>query len=90
LLSVPILSKRRQDEAMKEIRPKINEAELALILEALKTCGWNDPPDANTADPRYQLYHRFDELQKGSHVKKRIIGPFAFAFDFRKKREEKE
>ncbi|MGD8505392.1 MAG: hypothetical protein PVF15_01855 [Candidatus Bathyarchaeota archaeon] len=72
---------------MKEIRPKINETELALILEALRICGWDELSKTDTSDPRYQLYHRFDELQKGSHVKKRIIGPFAFAFDFKRKRE---
>ena len=75
---------------MKEIRPKINETELALILEALKICGWDKLSGTNASDPRYQLYHRFEELRKGSHVKKRIIGPFAFAFDLRRKREEKE
>jgi len=73
---------------MKEIRPKMNETELALILEALKTCGWDKLSKTDASNPRYQLYHRFEELQKGSHVKKRIIGPFAF--DLRRRREEKE
>lgn len=75
---------------MKEIRPKINETELALILNALKTCGWGELSKTTASNPRHQLYHRFEELQKGSHVKKRIIGPFAFALDLRRKREEKE
>jgi len=74
---------------MKDIRPKINEAELALILEAMETCGWDKLSEKDTSDPRSQLYHRFVELRKGSHVKKRIIGPFAFALDIRKLREKK-
>lgn len=75
---------------MKEIRPKINEAELGLILKAMETCGWDELSEKHSSDPRYQLYHRFAELQRGSHVKKRIIGPFAFALDIRKVREKKK
>ncbi len=74
---------------LKEMRPKVNETELALVLEAMKNCGWDKLSGADASNPRYQLYHRFEELQKGSHVKKRIIGPFAFAFDFRKKTDKK-
>ncbi|NIV43301.1 hypothetical protein GWN49_00140 [Candidatus Bathyarchaeota archaeon] len=72
---------------MKEIRPKINEAELGLILKAMETCGWNEFSEKHPSDPRYQLYRRFAELQRGRHVKKRIIGPFAFALDIRKVRD---
>jgi hypothetical protein len=78
------------DSFMKEIRPKINETELALILEAMKSCEWDNLSKTSASDPRYRLYHRFEELQKGSHVKKRIIGPFAFALDFRKRAGEED
>lgn len=49
----------------------MNEQELALLLDAMKNCGWDKP----YVDPRYALFHRFKQLQKGSHVKKRIKGP---------------
>lgn len=73
---------------MKEIRPKINEGELALLLGAMKNSEWDRLSETGASDPRYQLYRRFLALQEGRHVKKRIVGPFALAFDFRRKREK--
>jgi hypothetical protein len=53
---------------MKEIRPKINEKELELLIEAMKKAGFPDRP----GDPRQQLYQRFKALSKGEHKKRRI------------------
>lgn len=57
---------------MKEIRPKINEVELDLLVEAMEKAGYNARELLQKNSPLYQLYTRFRLLRKGGHVKLRV------------------
>ena len=54
---------------MKELRPKINEVELDLLVEATEKAGYSQ---GEYFSPEYRLYVRLLALRKGKHKKKRI------------------
>jgi len=53
---------------MKAVRPKLSPGEIQLILEATEKAGYNKM----YGTPQGALHHRFSELSKGRHIKKRF------------------
>ncbi len=53
---------------MKEIRPKINELELRLLLVAMRRANY----DRVSGTPERKVYDRFVALSKGEHKKRRV------------------
>jgi len=53
---------------MKQLRPKLSEAEINLLIEAMEQAGYQ-----KQNGPKYRILQRFKTLRKGGHSKDRIF-----------------